>query len=272
FYVTTSSLPEETAKFRKHIEVKGFDVIAPYRPCFGQSEPAEHKNTPEGYANDCVALINELGVSELHIAGHREGGIFAAKLARRIGPGALSLTIINTGAPVTDWTILHKGSLVARRSLVTAIKAPKALELGYRLAVRIFKSGQAGENKILDVFYSGSPIDAATYQDPVLREVTRNNIAFCFQSSDDIVADIALWASDWSDDLDNLSSATKALFIHSEEHDFMLADWVRNLCRDNPRLDCKVIPLSGQTMLYTNTKKVTDLLAVQIDAGTCGKP
>ena len=264
FYVTTSSLPEETLQFRNEIRNAGIEVIAPYRPGFSASEKASHNNSLVGFADDCVRLIDELELDNVHLVGHREGGIFASHIASLLGERARTLTIVNTGAPVKDWKKLHQSSLVARRSLATALKMPKALALGYRLAVRIFFSGQTGENKILNFFYSGSPLDLATYQEPHLREVTRRNIAYCFESSDDIVSDIALWASDWSEDVNDAALKMRVLFIHAAEHDFMLAEWVKEFCRDNGSMDYRIIPLSAQTMLYTHTRKVVRLISNQI--------
>ncbi|MEO0496051.1 MAG: hypothetical protein AAF141_01600 [Pseudomonadota bacterium] len=255
-YIATSSLPEETFLFRRLMQDAGLEVIAPYRPGFASSSRASHGNSPEGFSQDCIQLLNIIGIRKAHVAGHREGGIFAARIARNLGERALSLSLINTGAPVVNLKSLQGGSLVAWRSLYAAIKAPKALMMGYRLAARLFASGTRGEAKIMDFFYSGSPIDLATYSDPQLRETTRRNLEYCFQNPDDIVRDVHLWATDWSADLRAISDRVQTSFIHAEEHDFMLADKVKAFCSNNPAMNCEILPLSGQTMLYTHTRRV----------------
>jgi pimeloyl-ACP methyl ester carboxylesterase len=90
-------------------------------------------------------------------AGHREGGILAAKAAARAvenGRALGGLALISTGAPAAQVSQFKNTPPTIRRSFLGAHYARAAVVLGYKTAARIFHAGRAGEDKIVQYFYA----------------------------------------------------------------------------------------------------------------------
>ncbi len=251
-YFTTSSRPEEVASVRSAFAASGLRIIAPARPGFRGTAPASGCAS-EALLNDWLDLLMERAGPAPIFAGHREGGILAAKAAARAvksGRAIGGLALISTGAPVAKVSQFKHAPPTIRRSFLGAHYAHTAVVLGYKTAARIFRTGKAGENKIVQYFSRDSPADAIKLSDPLFYEITRDNIAYCFIEPTQIVKDIADWTTDWSSVIETIKSATDVLFIHGELHTFQKMDDILEVCAGEISIKSFVVSGAAQLALY----------------------
>jgi len=262
-YFTTSSRPEETAPVRRALANAGFEVLAPVRPGFGETLRAGVDANEEMLDGWLDALMDECTAPPL-LLGHREGGIVAVQAAQRLlsaGRAVAGVALISTGAPVARQSLWKQSPPTIRRSFVAATHAPAALSLGYQTAARLFRRGAREQEKMVHYFYQDSPVDAARLSEAAFFELTRENIEYCFRDCQQVVRDIALWASAWSGELTAISREIDVLFVHGTEHSFFPFDAILELTRQHSRIHALPIPQAGQLALYQSHDTIAATLA-----------
>ncbi len=251
-YFTTSSRPEEVASVRSAFAAAGLRVIAPARPGFrGNARTSDCAS--DALLDDWLDLLLDRAGPAPIMAGHREGGILAAKAAARAiekGRQIGGLALISTGAPAAAVSDFKDSPPTIRRSFLGAHYARGAVVLGYKTAARIFRTGKAGEDKIVQYFYRDSPVDAKKLSDRAFYETTRDNIAYCFADPAQIVKDIADWGSDWSSAIETVTTACSVTFIHGQSHSFRKTEDVEAFCSTQQAAQSLIIQGSAQLALY----------------------
>ncbi|WP_189371783.1 alpha/beta fold hydrolase [Tateyamaria omphalii] len=259
-YFTTSSLPWETSAVRAAFADAGFRVIAPCRPGFGRS------TREDGDASDALMQIwldqlLDLAGDKPLIAGHREGGILAARVAAaslNAGHDIAGLALISTGAPVRDVAQLDNAPPSVRRSFLAAHFARAALKLGYSAAARLFQSGRKGQETLVRFFCHECPRDMALIEQSDYFEIVRGNLSFCFEHTYQIVRDLEKWGRDWSHDLELVGAQAPVLFVQGMKHHFLPMENVARLCEQHKTMRYVELPISGQLALYEFPKEVAE--------------
>ncbi|MEL6794432.1 MAG: hypothetical protein AAFP78_13310, partial [Pseudomonadota bacterium] len=164
-------------------------------------------------------------------------------------------------APALDISEFENAPPTIQRSFRAARFALNGLTLGYHTAARVFRSGKFGEDKIVEYFYRDSPADAALMSDLHLREVTRNNIAYCFGDPSQIARDVAAWGSDWSSDFAAAAEAIPVLFAHGAEHTFLPAARIAALADGRENVSHLIFEGSAQLALYQHARPIADAIA-----------
>ncbi|MEO1423598.1 MAG: hypothetical protein AAFV09_10560 [Pseudomonadota bacterium] len=261
-YLTTSSRPEETPEVRAAFIRAGFRVIAPFRPGFGLSARGP-KWTDGGPAllSDCRAILEDLGLSRerpLLCVGHREGAVLAARAAAGLAAdhAVQGVGLLSCGAPAKSLAAFADAPPNARRSILAGHYLPIALRMGYRTAARLFHSGPEGEDRIVGYFFKDDPEDCALLSNRKFYRITRENIAFSFENSNQIVEDIALWSSDWAP----AGPSVPWTFFHGRAHRFMMASAVERYCATRPDAVCDILEGAGQMALYLNPDRAAAAL------------
>lgn len=80
---------------------RGFRVIAPDLPGFGNSDPAPFVPAIEDWAASVVAVLDALGLRAAHVLGHHTGGLVATEVAVQY-PERVEKLIINGPLPMSD--------------------------------------------------------------------------------------------------------------------------------------------------------------------------
>ena len=239
------------ASVRFAFTAAGLRIIAPARPGFRGT--ARSSDCASGaLLDDWLELLMDRAGPAPIFAGHREGGILAAKAAARAvenGRAIGGLALISTGAPAAQVSQFKNTPPTIRRSFLGAHYARAAVVLGYKTAARIFHVGRAGEDKIVQYFYRDSPADADKLSDPFFHQTTRDNIDYCFTDHAQIVKDIADWASDWSPALDVAKSVSKVMFIHGDLHTFHRVEDISAICAAQASIGSLIIEGPAQLAL-----------------------
>lgn len=251
-YFTTSSRPEETVAVRQAFADANLQITAPARPGFRGTAPRGTDASMALLDQWADHVAQAAGQAPL-LVGHREGGILATKAAERLlsrGIDVKGLVLISTGAPVTDIAEFETAPATIKRSFLSAQYAQTALSLGYHTAARVFRSGQLGENKIIEYFYRDSPSDAELMSHPAWWQITRDNIAYCFSDPSQIARDLRDWGSDWSASLDTVIERSRVLFLHGEEHTFQLPKAITALAARHDNVAAQIYRQRAQMLLY----------------------
>jgi pimeloyl-ACP methyl ester carboxylesterase len=134
-----------TEDFARHFTVIDFDLRG-----YGKSDRPEQKYTMDGWADDCAALLDEIGVEKAHVHGTSMGGMVAIPLAAKY-PEKIDGLVIDCAAAKSDfmcrarfeiWKELAKAHGMAGR--------PLALELATQALSRSFLDSDEGP-KIIEV-------------------------------------------------------------------------------------------------------------------------
>ncbi|MEM7547782.1 MAG: alpha/beta fold hydrolase [Pseudomonadota bacterium] len=262
-YFTTSSLPEETPELRAAFTAAGFEIIAPARPGF-RGDARRTGDASDALLDDWLDHLVEAAGPDAVLIGHREGGILAAEAASRIlrsGGAIRGLVLISTGAPALDIAEFENAPPTIKRSFRAARYALNALTLGYHTAARVFRSGQFGEDKIVEYFYRDSPVDARRMNEPRMRQITRDNIAYCFADPSQIARDVASWGADWSEHFAVAAAKVPVVFIHGSEHSFHAAGRIREIAARHERVSHLIIDNAAQLVIYEEPSKIADKIA-----------
>jgi len=257
-YFTSSSRPEETQPVRDALAAAGFRIIAPYRPGYADapSVPCDaNEALLDGWLDGLLAPCEAPPL----IVGHREGGVIAAIAARRLaesGRPFQGLACISTGAPVTHWRAWFAAPPTIRRSFLAACVAPSALQLGYATAVRLFQSGEAGRDKIVRYFFADSPTDARKLTERYYYGITEAWIDHSFNNVPQVVRDIALWASGWSSDLQQVAERVPVLMVHGAQHSFFPVAGIQALEESITGVSSLILEDSAQLALYEHPGRI----------------
>lgn len=257
-YFTTSSCPWESAAVRQGFAEAGFRVIAPARPGFGGSTAVDG-DASDALLDHWLSLLLERAGPAPTFAGHREGGLLAARAAKRavsMGFPVSGLALISSGAPVRDLSQFEKVPKSTRRTLLAGQIAKPALRLGYEAAARYFRAGPAGEEKFVRFFCRDNAADQVLISDPAVFQTLRDNLRYCFESPGQIAKDVSAWGRDWSADLQKIMSLAPVLFAHGTEHDFLPMEAVEEACASNCSAYCLPVEGAGQLALYVTPKKI----------------
>ena len=83
------------------LAARGFRCIAPDTPGYGMSDGPDELPTIEDYAAAMAALVDELGLSRVLIAGHHTGSSIGAALANRL-PGRVAGLVMHAPSIYTE--------------------------------------------------------------------------------------------------------------------------------------------------------------------------
>ena len=258
-YFTASSLPAENELWRSSLAQAGLRMIAPHRPGFGGSTPVgDWDKTADFLAEICRDRLQLSPERPPIFVGHREGGILACDVAKRLGDtlAIRDVFLIGTGIPGAN-----KKSRNMSRNARALSTIPSALRLGYRTARRVFLSGDKGAEQIAKFFFKDSPYDQVLIKEPGPKAALMENLAYCFENTDVIVEDVAKWTSNWANPMRRQMPGVHWHFLHGEHHDFMeLAD-VTTFCEAHEDTSLTVLEGTAQYGLYADPAPIVARIA-----------
>ncbi len=254
--------PDLTAPFRRALEQAGLRILAPLKPGAGQTARQDKKAGPAALAPLYRDAMLAHGVKRAVVAGQASGGLYALEFARQFPSLTQALCLIDTGVPFPDKRALLNLPPANRRTMLPARYFPEMLLLPHRLVADKFETSPKGQAKVVDYFFQDSPEDQhLTRTDRTYYEITRAIIAYSFLDTDRLVRDVAAWASDWSDLLEDVAAQTRLRFVQGNANLMFRCDAIqRFLDRGWPRADLVELP-GGQLAAYQSADAVAHALA-----------
>lgn len=108
-------LPSMTA-----LAASGYGVVLPDHPGNGRSRPVTSYPDMDGYADACVALMDEVAADRAVLLGHSYGGFIALQTALSHPGRVAGLVLVGTGPAMRHWDRIH-AALKARTDLTPQI-------------------------------------------------------------------------------------------------------------------------------------------------------
>ena len=253
--------PDFTSRVRDAFLQANLCVISPIRPGSWGTDPLPKGRLRDDLIDDYAALVEALDHKIECIAGYCSGGLYALALAQKLGPRIKRVVLIDTGAPLEKISKIRAMPRTERRTFLTARLFPSVLLVPHRLIASDFHRSPKGERKTVEYFYADSPHDRALIDVPEFYQITRDNIAYCFENVPQLVSAVVMWAQDWSADLEAAASTMDLHFIHGDRNMLFTASDVEALSTRYQNVRASIIENAGQTLLYEHPDRVAALIA-----------
>lgn len=262
-FLQPTTRPDFTARIRDAFIKRDLYVISPVRPGSWGTDPLPRGASREYLVDDYSNFINALDIKFECIVGYCSGGLYAAALATRLETPINQILLIDVGAPLDKIAKIRAMPRTERRTFLTARFFPSVLLVPHRLIAADFHRSTKGEHKTVEYFYADSPHDRALLEKQEYYQITRDNIAYCFENVPQLVSDVIMWAQDWSSDLLAAANLSQIHFVHGEHNNFFKASDVLALENQYPNVRCSIIGNAGQTLLYEHPEIIASLIAKQ---------
>ncbi|MEO1662927.1 MAG: alpha/beta hydrolase [Pseudomonadota bacterium] len=260
-FLQPTTRPDFTQRLQAAFAAQNLKVISPVRPGSWGTSPLSKGEGFDQQIDDYAMLIERLGLDIRTIVGYCSGGIYAAKLAARLGSRVKRVCLIDTGAPLDKVAKIRSMPRTERRTFLTARLFPSVLLVPHRLIAADFRRSTRGEEKTVSYFYADSPHDRALIKQKEYYQITRDNIAYCFENVPQLVSDVILWAQDWTELLNDITKTAQVQFIMGANNNMFAPNDVRQLEAQNSNVQCRIVDDAGQTLIYEHSEAVAALIA-----------
>lgn len=240
--------PEMTERFRLAAMEAGIHFIVPYKPGSGQSSSRNYCYTPKLAAQDYKAILDAENIDQISLLGIYSGGIYALEFANLFPEKVSNIVLADTGVPLKLPGDFTKMSPSVQRTFLPARLFPKILLTPHKMVAKDFHSSAAGQRRIVEYFFKGSPSDLQRVQNSKeYYNITRDMIRYSFEDIKQLVNDVSLWASDWRKTLEVAAQKHELLFLHGEHNDVFMWDAVNSYANDTPSV--KAVQMSKNSQL-----------------------
>lgn len=235
---------------------QGVSLIAPERPGFGSASALPQKaDTLTTVADDCVALLKHLGLGPLPVMGHMAGALYAYMLAIRY-PERISQVLSVAGAvPMAySWQIagMSRGH---RISALTSRQAPWLMPVLIRGGIQLLRTRR--EERMLDLYFSGSAVDKAEACKPEIRSMMLERFQFMTrQGHGAFHRDIVEVSRDWRDLAAQIPCPVAQ--IHGRHDSVVHAPGVLAFVDSFPEISLHIEEDAGQLLLTHKPEVVMD--------------
>jgi pimeloyl-ACP methyl ester carboxylesterase/DNA-binding CsgD family transcriptional regulator/PAS domain-containing protein len=235
-------------------------VICPVRP--GNWGTARWPDcSPQNTARHYVALLNDLSLDRVVLAGLRTGGAYAIELARQAPDRFCGLVLVDTGAPLDSMSKFAAMPPWPRSLYTTGRILPDLLILPFRYCASDFRAGAGGERRAVETFYRDSPIDLELVKTAKYYEIARRNLTYILENPDQLAREIGFWVRDCSRDLMQVSARMPVRFLHGDRNSSFPAADVAAFCRQTPGATARIQDGAAMLMIYVWPQ----LLAEELD-------
>ena len=260
-FLQPTTRPDFTPRLQAAFAAQNLRVISPVRPGSWGTPPLSKGESVDQLIEDYATLLERLDLDIRTIVGYCSGGIYAAKLAVRLGSGIDRVCMIDTGAPLDKVSKIRSMPRTERRTFLTARLFPSVLLVPHRLIAADFRRSPRGEEKTVSYFYADSPHDRALIEQKEYYQITRDNIAYCFENVPQLVSDVVLWAQDWTELLMQVTEMAQVDYIMGANNNMFAPTDVELIASQNSKIQCTIIEDAGQTLIYEHAESVVALIA-----------
>ena len=245
---TSSAIPTEplvqAATFEK------LQVIAPCKPGVGRSSPAGDEFEPMAYIEECLRLLDSLGIDRIPIAGHAMSGVYAIEAAARYPERFSAVGLFDTGVPMTHEQQFQEMSEQSRRIFVTAKKTPELLYAPFAFAADAGTKSEEGKDAFVRAQFGVSEYYTELLKRPHIYSAARQAMLDFMRTPHRSVSEIIYWVSDWTEAFQKTVSTMPVFFVQSELHKWLAYRRVVDFSKLEPAAFCSVLLGSGELFIY----------------------
>ena len=238
----------------------GLDVIVPERFGYGRSHPpGKGDDMLATQVDDCLAVLDALGLSSVYLASHDCGFLYALALADRCSERVSGILAISPSAPYQDKDSLDYLPRQHRVFMWAAYHAFWSVRLLIRLGM--VQMRKLGPERWMDAVFEGVPYDLEVMRSPACRQGVLGSYGFYMnQGGKGYEYDLELsMASNWAPLVREAEVAVLGLM--GGQSQTTPPRFVRNLEKLNPAIVLQEIPEAGQALFLTHTEQCFRLLA-----------
>ncbi len=266
YFLQTSSTPNLTPVIVDRLAVRGVRLISPYRSGLGATTRKPVTFTPADWAKCHLEVIERLDVSVSGLGGHRCGGIYAMELARLIGADCKKILLADTGVPLKSARMINQMPAAPKRLFLAARYFPPLLRTPYKLVTSDFYSGGEAENRMVNYFYDGSPVDQEILYAGENWKISRDNIDYCLRNPFQTAQDVTYWSRDTSALMDAVLKHSCVHFFHGRCNLVHRADNIEKFCERVPNATHTIVEGRGQLLIYAEPEAFADQVAMAAGA------
>lgn len=259
-YFGAGEYPQDREWASRH----GLDVIVPERLGYGRTQPpGKGEQTLATQIEDCVAVLDALGLSRVRLASHDGGFIHALALANRHPERASNILAISPLAPFQDKDSLDYLPRQHRVFMWAARHAFWSVRLLIRLGM--VQMRKLGPERWMEAVFEGVPYDLEVLQAPSRRQGMLGTYGFNLnQVGKGYELDLELsMATDWAPLVQQVK--VPVLGLMGGRNQTSPPGFVRGLQKLNPAIALEEIPDAGQTLCLTHVELCFRLLAERTD-------
>jgi pimeloyl-ACP methyl ester carboxylesterase/DNA-binding CsgD family transcriptional regulator len=262
-FIQPTNPPEMSPEFRSLCLSAGYKIISPYKPGSAETTPR-----PDNYGADRMSvnfadILDKEGHQSAIFAGQCSGGVYALEMARNFPHRCHGVLLVDTGVPFQSRRDLMRLPRSMRRTFLPARFLPEILPVPHRIIASNFRSSPAGEARVIDYFFEDSPADRdLTRTRKRYYDITRDIIHYSFEDVDRLVSDVCLWASDWSQLLEQVSQRHNTVFLHGTRNTLFDAERIGSRIEAGLRAELVAAEGAGQLLLYTHPEKFSEAVSV----------
>ncbi len=241
----------------------GLDIIVPERMGYGRTQPpGKGDDMLSTQVEDCLAVLDQLGLSSVYLASHDVGFLYALALAKRCPERFKGILAISPSVPFRGNESLDYLPRQHRIFMWAASHAFWSVRLLIRLGM--VQMRKLGPERWMNAVFEGAPFELAALKTPACRQGMLGTYGFNLnQVGKGYELDLELsMASDWSQLVRQVPVPVYGLI--GEKNEIMPPAFVRDLNKLNPDIILKVIPQAGQSLCVTHAEECYRLLAEYI--------
>ncbi|MHA6332817.1 alpha/beta fold hydrolase [Qipengyuania sp. CAU 1752] len=225
-------------------------IIAPYKPGLRQTSADDGLFEPMAFIEDCLRVLDSLGIERIPIAGHAMSGVYAIHAAAKFPDRFSSVALLDTGIPLVKEEQFLQMPEGSRRIFHTAWHTPELLYAPFAFAGETFAQSEEHEHTVMKSQFAESKHDSKLLLSPRYYRPAKNAMADFFSTPRRSVDELIYWVTDWTKALLKVADSSPVLFIHSQEHDWLPYQEVAEFCAKNPNLECVVVENTAQLLFY----------------------
>jgi len=245
---TSSAIP--TDRLVQAATNEKLQIIAPCKPGVGESTAAEDEFEPMAYIEECLQLLDSLGIDSIPIAGHGMSGVYAIEAAARFPERFTAVALFDTGTPMTQEQQFQEMSEQSRRIFLTAKKTPELLYAPFAFAAEAGTKSEEGKDAFVRAQFGESEYYTRLLQKPHVYSAARHAMLNFMRTPRRSVDEIIYWTSDWTEAYQITVSKMPVMFVQSELHKWLAYQRVRDFSKREPAAHCSVLSGTGELYMY----------------------
>lgn len=245
---TSSAIP--TDPLVQAATAERLQIIAPCKPGVGQSSPAGNEFEPMAYIEECLRLLDSLGIDRIPIAGHAMSGVYAIEAAARYPERFSAVGLFDTGIPMTQDKQFQEMSEQSRRIFLTAKKTPELLYAPFAFAADAGTKSEEGKDIFVRAQFGESEYYTTLLAQPHIYSAARHAMLNFMRTPHRSVDEIIYWASDWTEAFRKTVSKMPVIFVQSELHKWLAYQRVVDFSKTEPAAYCTILSGTGELFIY----------------------